>query len=167
VPIANLTERFPCENCRCGCLSAEQCWRNCCCHSVAQRLAWAEQEGVTPPDYVLAQEIVPSRMSCCQADKSGNETCCDKGAEQPSTCVRYSGAVQSKTSNEQQHEAIGWRVLACRGQGLGGLTSVPPSLLQITDLIDAAAPTSWMEPLPNQAIFGVEHCPPVPPPKFS
>ena len=26
-------ERFPCENCRCGCHSAEQCWKACCCYT--------------------------------------------------------------------------------------------------------------------------------------
>jgi len=43
-------ERFPCENCACGCASAHECWTACCCHTTPQRLAWAIREGVMPPD---------------------------------------------------------------------------------------------------------------------
>ncbi len=44
---------FPCQDHRCGCISAEQCWRSCCCFTNIQKLAWAEQHGVTPPEYVF------------------------------------------------------------------------------------------------------------------
>ncbi|MCA9237178.1 MAG: hypothetical protein KDA44_17010 [Planctomycetales bacterium] len=48
-------ERFPCENCPCGCGTAEHCWQDCCCHTLPERLAWAEREGVRPPDSALAE----------------------------------------------------------------------------------------------------------------
>jgi len=47
-------ERYPCEACGCGCGSAEHCWQNCCCHTLAERLAWAEKNGVKPPAFALA-----------------------------------------------------------------------------------------------------------------
>jgi len=48
-------ERFPCEGCLCGCATAEQCWDDCCCHSLEERWAWAKANGVTPPPKFLAK----------------------------------------------------------------------------------------------------------------
>lgn len=42
-------ERYPCEDCPCGCTGAAQCWAHCCCHTTEQRLAWALERGVRPP----------------------------------------------------------------------------------------------------------------------
>jgi hypothetical protein len=42
---------FPCQDHPCGCQSAEQCWRHCCCFSPEERLAWAEARHVEPPSY--------------------------------------------------------------------------------------------------------------------
>ncbi|MCA9285799.1 MAG: hypothetical protein KDA22_11320 [Phycisphaerales bacterium] len=53
-------ERFPCEDCGCGCASAERCWTACCCHSLDERLAWAVRAGVEPPATVLAR-LAPGR----------------------------------------------------------------------------------------------------------
>lgn len=49
-------ERFPCEGCGCGCVSARQCWTQCCCHSMPERLAWAAREGVPVPSFVRPSE---------------------------------------------------------------------------------------------------------------
>jgi hypothetical protein len=48
-------ELFPCATSGCGCDSAERCWRSCCCHTLAERLAWAAENGVTPPAFALAE----------------------------------------------------------------------------------------------------------------
>ena len=45
-------ERYPCENCGCGCASATECWTHCCCHSEHERLVWAIENGVMPPPVV-------------------------------------------------------------------------------------------------------------------
>lgn len=47
-------ERYPCEHCGCGCRSAEQCWAHCCCFSNQEKLAWARQNGVAVPQFVVA-----------------------------------------------------------------------------------------------------------------
>src|SRR5215467_15256496 len=36
------------------CQSAEQCWQNCCCMTLEERLIWARQNHVRPPNYALA-----------------------------------------------------------------------------------------------------------------
>src|SRR5262249_1134203 len=51
---AKSAERFPCESCPCGCDSAEHCWRSCCCHTLAERMDWARENGVRPPEYAIA-----------------------------------------------------------------------------------------------------------------
>ena len=40
--------QFPCAASSCGCRTAEHCWRSCCCHSFAERIAWARKHGVPP-----------------------------------------------------------------------------------------------------------------------
>ena len=58
-------ERFPCETCPCGCATADHCWKKCCCHSLAARLAWARREGVRPPQYAIAAaEAAGFDMTC-------------------------------------------------------------------------------------------------------
>jgi hypothetical protein len=47
-------ERFPCEHCPCGCTTAAQCWRDCCCYTNQEKVAWAKENGVTVPEHVLA-----------------------------------------------------------------------------------------------------------------
>lgn len=58
IPVATLdfldkdsSQAFPCQSCPCGCKTAEQCWTSCCCFTPAERLAWAQKNGVTPPSY--------------------------------------------------------------------------------------------------------------------
>ena len=54
-PERDTSRPFPCMHHRCGCGSAEACWHGCCCMTLAQKLAWAKEHGVTPPEYALAQ----------------------------------------------------------------------------------------------------------------
>jgi hypothetical protein len=58
------SQPYPCMHHRCGCGSAEACWRGCCCMTQAQKLAWAKEHGVTPPDYALAQAEQEEPQSC-------------------------------------------------------------------------------------------------------
>ncbi|MCE9527475.1 MAG: hypothetical protein K8R36_15640 [Planctomycetales bacterium] len=53
-PQRDLSRPFPCMHHRCGCSSADACWGGCCCMTSAQKLAWAKEHGVTPPDYAIA-----------------------------------------------------------------------------------------------------------------
>ena len=48
------SELYPCRDRPCGCGSAAQCWAGCCCFTNAQKVAWAEANGVTLPAFVRA-----------------------------------------------------------------------------------------------------------------
>lgn len=56
---------FPCMNRTCGCMTAEQCWRSCCCFTNQQKLEWAREHGVAVPDYVQDEEEPQGCTSCC------------------------------------------------------------------------------------------------------
>lgn len=58
-------ERYPCENCACGCGSALECWTACCCHTPHERLVWALANGVKPP---AALEVSASQWARAAAD---------------------------------------------------------------------------------------------------
>lgn len=60
-PVAKDTSKpFPCAYRACGCRTADDCWKKCCCFSDAQKLAWARANGVTPPADFLARVHVPA-----------------------------------------------------------------------------------------------------------
>src|SRR4051794_38985492 len=107
LPAGNFAQKsgefFPCSECACGCASAEQCWRSCCCHSMAERMAWARVHGVRPPEFAIAEarrahidlvwlderagagskslccarQLTVDSPKCCQAKKS----CCGEHHE--------------------------------------------------------------------------------------
>lgn len=53
-PEKDSSEPFPCQDRPCGCRSAEQCWKKCCCFDNNQKIAWAKANNVKVPGYVLA-----------------------------------------------------------------------------------------------------------------
>lgn len=63
---------FPCRDNPCGCVSAEQCFKKCCCHTPAQLLAWAKRHDVEPAVLAALQRradteipAIASAPSCC------------------------------------------------------------------------------------------------------
>lgn len=84
---------FPCQNCPCGCRDAETCWRDCCCHTNQEKLAWARKHGVTPPAFVVAA----SRNERRQA-KAGGSCCRDKGR---ADCRRLAAATAASCDRSQ------------------------------------------------------------------
>lgn len=73
---------FPCMHHACGCHSAEACWQGCCCMTHEQKLAWAKEYHVRPPENIIAATRPsahgpsPARQkACCR----GND--CDQDAD--------------------------------------------------------------------------------------
>ncbi|GAB4385534.1 MAG: hypothetical protein Kow0022_11770 [Phycisphaerales bacterium] len=66
-------ERYPCEAHGCGCSSAEECWHDCCCYTLDQRLVWAIRNGVQPPDDVHVTEA--EWIAAANAVEPGSATC--------------------------------------------------------------------------------------------
>ena len=79
------SQPYPCQNCPCGCKTAEQCWTSCCCFTPAERFAWAEKNGVTPPSY--AQRPASNENTVNRADsRSANSLTISVIEETKSTC---------------------------------------------------------------------------------
>jgi hypothetical protein len=51
LPQKDHSRPFPCQDHPCGCQTAEQCWRHCCCFSPEERFVWARAHDVEPPSY--------------------------------------------------------------------------------------------------------------------
>ena len=63
------SEPFPCQDRPCGCQTASQCWKKCCCFTNTQKIAWAKSRGVSVPEYVKAaaqRESETDRELCSQ-----------------------------------------------------------------------------------------------------
>jgi len=79
---------FPCMDKPCGCGTAEQCFSHCCCHTPAERLAWARAHQVEPAvlaalERRVAVEIASppaAEASCCTAAAAA---CCDTAVGAP------------------------------------------------------------------------------------
>jgi hypothetical protein len=92
---------FPCQNHPCGCQSAEQCWRHCCCFTPKERWAWALTHDVEPPAYAekptseLSQDeqsaaeegwktvkLRDQSKACCR-EQTGESSCCSAKSKRP------------------------------------------------------------------------------------
>ncbi len=76
-PGKDLSEPFPCQNRPCGCRSAEQCWKKCCCFSNTEKVAWAQTNGVKLPDYVVVaarKEVRAKKNSCALCAKENKKS---------------------------------------------------------------------------------------------
>lgn len=86
-------ELYPCSGGNCGCVSAEQCWRHCCCMSLEQRIAWAKSHRVPVPDYVDEQSV------CRESGGLGSRSCCS-GRKKGGSQTEY---VTEPTSHHPDH----------------------------------------------------------------
>ena len=133
---------FPCQSHRCGCATAEKCWRDCCCFTMAEKLAWAKSHGVTPPAYVVAEVEAPaltppSKKCCCS---SANPAASARGARE------CGSTVEGKKS-----EVGGQRSEVC-GRQQGTQYSVPSTPLSA--LRSPLSPSPNSEPsTPNSLSF--------------
>jgi hypothetical protein len=67
----DLSTPFPCMNRACGCRSADECWRSCCCTTKAERIAFAEKHlGHIPAALAdAADKPAVCSHSCCSMDR--------------------------------------------------------------------------------------------------
>jgi hypothetical protein len=120
-PTKDRSSPFPCQDRVCGCLDAAACWSHCCCHTNAEKLAWAEEHGVTPPQFVVdaaRRERGEKTASCCASTGRGCESPTareDQGtiASKSSTSAAQSPAAESSSVRFVLAEDM----RRCHGQG--------------------------------------------------
>lgn len=187
-PATKSAERFPCEACHCGCASAEQCWLHCCCHSLAERLAWARANNVRPPDFALAEarwaglnvtDWIPGGDCCkspssriCSADRSepdAERSCCNH--RQSATVATSDRAACCASSNVASTAAptsdyvVAWRALACHGQSFESMAAVPMLISTRLELTGELPFAYWLPSPASSVAVGNSPLPPVPPPE--
>ena len=173
---------YPCMDHVCGCMNAEQCWRGCCCFTRDEKLAWAKENGVTPPAFVLAQT---------EAEEKHNHACCssEKECEKPHECSECK-KTESVASNKKEADSCGheqgsiqqpeeaesveftWVVtlqaLKCHSdQGWNWLAGI--IVIDLTEQSSVSGQAAIQESVicQNEAIQTISHLPPVPPPRCS
>ena len=139
---------FPCMDKPCGCATAEQCFANCCCHTPAQRLAWAKAHRVEPAVLAALERRVAAHTEapagCCAAD--------DVDLEGPDVCRDYRSLaadpmepapVSDGASDPPGRRIVILRdVLACSGIAtalLGCGPALPPPARAVAPAGDSAA----------------------------
>jgi hypothetical protein len=141
---------YPCRGHQCGCATAELCWAgDCCCFTLEEKVAWAEREGVEPPEFVSSllqyRKVTPKPKSCCSAKA---KTCCTE--DEPLT-VEFVLTIQARK---------------CRGQGPGETLTLDPCVIPtwLTAPMPLAMPKAFPKPVSLQP-DGLRQSPPSPPPK--
>lgn len=162
---------FPCMDRPCGCMTAEQCWKGCCCFTTEEKLAWAARHHVTPP---LSAQDLPVNEANPQQDAVCS-CCCQENVDEfldavPLNCQQKQ--LQKKSAGPLQDNGFRWvsGMMAASCQGLGNLSllqqvpALPPSpplqLFQFAEESDRIY-------LPDVRAPQVAHSPPLPPPRQS
>lgn len=138
------SEPFPCQHSACGCRTAEQCRKNCCCHTKQEKIAWALARGIDPNRVAIltpeeSQRYVARKPAvCCQKAK---KACCSKKAKAPQTTER--SCCQKQTPPAGVSFVVGIHAQKCRGTGVdwiqSGFVALPPAPV-ILALAPPAAP---------------------------
>lgn len=154
--------RFPCENCPCGCSTAEYCWDKCCCHSDLEKLDWASRNGVTPPASLIARVslskatvVVASRCSasektscCCGSTHAAAPGSTDPTKEKADTTS--SRIVRLEDAAKCRGLQWVWTTLstAILDRPIGAVASSYPPLLYCMTVTDALAESRFDAPEP-------------------
>ena len=163
------SEPFPCQNRLCGCRSAEQCWKKCCCFNNGQKVAWAKANKVKVPDFVLA--AAKKEDLTCEVAKS---TCCHK-AKTPTIakshcCGSCASSVEKPPASRKRPASSKWvmAVYASEFQGQGPpafcfpISIIPDRLLLVTPSV--AVVESFLHE--SERLQQASLRPPLPPPKI-
>lgn len=169
----DLSAPFPCQNRPCGCKSAKQCWKKCCCFTNAQKLAWAKAHRVQPPTFVVeaakretprhtvaGQVSVEKAQACCTATGA-----CHAGPAREKVSVSVPG--QKRKSESKSKFVIGVQALQCQGidQSIfGQLVSVEPPAVSVF-LFDNFDQGEVVPPLRCAPLVPCDQEPPTPPPR--
>ena len=117
------TTPFPCMNSPCGCRSAEHCWHNCCCHTLAERIQWARENHVRPPDDVLAE----AKAEGIEWDSVAEDTYPFEACTECGHCHEHTTGAKGHTA--PAHGIVLIKALECQGFGgewLTSIVSLPP-----------------------------------------
>jgi hypothetical protein len=181
LPAGNLArksdELFPCSDDGCGCASAEQCWRSCCCHSLAERFEWAREHKVRPPEFAIA-EARRARLDLAWLDepaagqaKASKASCCVKSAlVASSACCQTRHCCCSKHHDQpadghKTSRVVGWKALNCQGHSANWIAAVPTLVSADCGLLNELPLIDWLGPTISDSAGRIAAEPLLPPPE--
>jgi hypothetical protein len=137
---------FPCQDHPCGCATAEDCWRNCCCFTADERWAWARDHDVQPPEYAerpaakswaavrLRDQIEDhpeTKAACTHCQVPPPRTACREPSGNPSCCRTESVTKKERPVDAASHSRGPALLSALRCQGLGTVWLTTGAVLPI------------------------------------
>lgn len=161
-PEQDFSRPFPCMHHRCGCGSAESCWQGCCCMTLSQKLAWAKEHGITPPDYALA---AAEQDICGINDGVDSPTTC-------SSCSKHQQTCQTEAAGDGHSLELGLVKIddynRCNGLASIWLTIGHALLPKVEANLprSEAVPTAWAR-VASQSAESLTLSPATPPPRHS
>ena len=142
--------RYPCEDSACGCASAERCWKSCCCNTLEEKVAWANENGVMIPDCVRQQ--LPQATACCTLKKAMPKGGC---------------RTDPAGKNQQKQTQRSVRLISAHACGAGvlGLPGVVPAVFGACAISIDATNFEFSYAVPPFFISGTALPPATPPPE--
>lgn len=169
----DLSAPFPCQNRPCGCQSAKQCWKKCCCFTNAQKLAWAKAHRVQPPAFVVeaAKREAPHKAVAIQTSVEKTQVCCATSGSCHTGPAREKAATSSpdrgRKPGSKSKFVIGVQALQCQGidqSVFGQLVSVEPPAVSVF-VLDSFDQGEVVPPLRCAPLVPCDQEPPTPPPR--
>jgi hypothetical protein len=142
---------FPCQNRPCGCMSARDCFRSCCCFSARERLAWAAAHKVEAPAELVA--AAASEQDTCDEHEHAEHCCTKPSASSTATHGCHDHESAQRTSDEPVASEQGWKLvfvvgaLAGQCRGIGPSSGVTFSALPLADAVSYRfdwCPVGWI-----------------------
>lgn len=192
LPRKEHSQPFPCQDHPCGCQTAEQCWRHCCCFSPLERFAWAKAHDVAPPSYAerpvnhgwstarlrdravagdadSACSTCASQEACQHCSAPAQKTCSANSRNSAPCCSKESGPLAGRSRKPARRASwmLGMAALRCQG-----ITTV---WFSIGAVLPPPFPSAWNETLVptgwlcqwNASPLSFIRTPPDPPPRIS
>lgn len=173
-PGKDTSQPFPCQNRPCGCRSAEQCWKKCCCFTNSQKVAWAKANGVDLPDYVLAaakKETAAVKKSCALCSKTkdnGEKSKCEESIASKNSTSETSAAQSPKTLARTKASKWVLSVYAAECQGQPSTTMCFPATIVPARVVAVTISVEMTEIVHevSERLNSTTLRPPLPPPKI-
>jgi len=100
---------YPCQSRPCGCLSSQQCWAgDCCCFTLEEKVSWAKEHGVNPPEQV--HSLIKARQGRTASTTPTKNSCCSDEDDQGKAVTAQPACCKEKRSQSDE---------GCCGDGRG------------------------------------------------
>ncbi|MEZ6069536.1 MAG: hypothetical protein R3C10_04510 [Pirellulales bacterium] len=170
LPASGIGLAYPCQGNGCGCGSASQCYRSCCCHSAAERLAWAAQHDVHLDDEThkrLAAEAATQQQTVAL------HSCCQRRVQpMPAKTPSHERTVRTATASRSEDGVNGRKTTLlisaarCRGTDSHWTFISSPTLPLESFRGDVPAKSHAVAQAPN-LYLSIAAEPPIPPPRLA